>query len=96
MKASQLAQGEQRELSALMPREEVKSEEEVVDISVTASSLNLAEDARAASSLLKSTMFPINSVHNVYFKTLGEDHWFAHTESISESVYFVPAYLLTT
>lgn len=79
-KHSQLAHSNPCETAVPMPQEEVKSEEEVGDISVLEVALDLTKHVRGEFSLLNSVMFAIYHEETVDFWIFLEGQEFEQRE----------------
>lgn len=71
----------------------MKCEEEVMNISVSAASLDLSKHVGALLPLQKCTMLSFHSVYNVYSHTLVGENKFGHGDSICDSVHYVLAHI---
>lgn len=67
----------------------MKSEKEVVDISLQVASLGFPENTKTKLSLLTGAVFSACSGHNIDFWRLGEEHRLEHGYSMSDSMKLV-------
>lgn len=74
-------QGGRRPLaSSAYPK--AKTREKVIDFLLAAASLELLDDARAVFAILRESIYPVNSIHNLYLNNLFEEHKVDYGESL--------------